>query len=138
MKHGEKKQLLTCKICGSRFSETRNTIFFNSHYDGDTIGRIIRSVAEGNGIRETSRILGLSKDSVNPVVIKAGEYAEQVMSNLLKNLNLTECQMDELWSFINKKTLSESDIEREYEYSNLFYLVAYNMKKDIDWLAFLL
>jgi transposase-like protein len=102
-KQGEVKQLLTCKICGIRFSETRNTIFFNSHYDGDTIGRIIRCVAEGNGIRETARILRLSKDSVNSVVIKAGEYAERVMSNLLKDLNLTECQPDELWSFINKK-----------------------------------
>jgi transposase-like protein len=102
-KQGEKKQMLRCKICGKRFSETHNTIFFNSHYDEKTIQNIISHIAEGIGIRATSRLLGLSKDSVNLVVLKAGEYADEVMSNLLRNLCLVECQMDELWSFINKK-----------------------------------
>jgi transposase-like protein len=101
----EIKHMLKCKICGKRFSETRNTIFFNSHYDSATIGNIIRSTSEGNGIRATARILNLSKDSVNSVVLKAGKHADFVMSDLLRNLNLTECQMDELWSFINKKKL---------------------------------
>jgi hypothetical protein len=45
----------------------------------------------------------LSKDSVNSVVLKAGKHADAIMSNLLHNLHLTECQMDELWNFINKK-----------------------------------
>jgi hypothetical protein len=50
-------------------------------------------------------MLGLNRDSVNEVILKAGKYAEMVMSNLLKNLHLNECQMDELWSFINKKNV---------------------------------
>jgi transposase-like protein len=97
------KQMFKCKICQRRFSETRNTIFFGSHYSDETIHNIIRSVAEGNGVRATARILGLSKDSVNSVVLIAGAYAKTVMNNLLKNLHLQECQMDELWSFVNKK-----------------------------------
>jgi transposase-like protein len=100
---GDVKQVLKCKICQTRFSETRNTIFFGIHYTDDTIYNIIRCVSEGNGVRATARILGLNKDSVNGVILKAGNYAEVVMGNLLKNLHLNECQMDELWSFINKK-----------------------------------
>jgi transposase-like protein len=102
-KKGDVKQLFKCKICGTRFSETRNTIFFNSHYDDKTIHDIICCTAEGNGVRATGRMLRLSKDAVNNVVLKAGAYAETVMSNLLVNLQLNECQMDELWSFVNKK-----------------------------------
>jgi hypothetical protein len=45
----------------------------------------------------------LSKDSVNAVVLKAGQHVDAIMCNLLRNLHLEECQMDELWSFINKK-----------------------------------
>jgi hypothetical protein len=45
----------------------------------------------------------LSKDAVNAVVLKAGQHADEMMCNLLRNLHLTECQMDELWNFINKK-----------------------------------
>jgi transposase-like protein len=103
IKQGETKQMFKCKICGSRFSETRNTIFFNSRYDSATIGNIIRCIAEGNGIRATATILGLSKDAVNAVVLKAGRHADAMMCDLLRNLHLTECQMDVLWRFINKK-----------------------------------
>lgn len=101
--HGVDRQMFKCKICQCRFSETRNTVFFGSRYSEVTIQSIIRSVAEGNGVRATARMLGLNKDSVNKVILAAGQYSETVMDNLLKNLHLQECQMDELWSFISKK-----------------------------------
>ncbi|MDR1348194.1 MAG: hypothetical protein LBJ63_07195 [Prevotellaceae bacterium] len=62
-------------------------------------------MAEENGVRATARMLGLSKDSVNKVILTAGRYSQTVMNSLLKNLHLKECQMDELWSFISKKNL---------------------------------
>jgi transposase-like protein len=99
----EKRQMLKCSVCGYRFSETQSTIFAGSHYSDKTIRSIIVCVSEGNGIRATARILGLSKDGVNNVVLKAGNYAELMLSNLLRSLHLNECQMDELWAFVNKK-----------------------------------
>jgi hypothetical protein len=104
--------MFKCKICESRFSETHNTIFFGSRYSEETIHSIIRSVAEGNGVRATARMLGLNKDSVNRVILMAGEYSETVMNNLLKNLHLKECQMDELWSFISKKNVGHRRISK--------------------------
>jgi transposase-like protein len=101
------RQMFKCKICLHRFSETRNTIFFRSRYSDETIHIIIRSVVEGNGVRATARMLGLSKDSVNSVILTAGSYAEAVMNDLLKNLHLNECQMDELRSFVNKKNVGQ-------------------------------
>ena len=100
---GEKKQMLQCKICGHRFSETQSTIFAGCHYSEDTIRSIIVSVSEGVGIRATARIQGLSKDRVNKIVLKAGNHAQIMLSNLLHSLHLNECQMDELWSFVKKK-----------------------------------
>jgi transposase-like protein len=100
---GVERQMLMCNICKQRFSETRNTIFFGCHYSEYQICSIIRCVAEGNGVRATARLLNLDKNAVGRVTLKAGKYAEIVMRNLLKNLCLNECQMDELWSFVNKK-----------------------------------
>jgi transposase-like protein len=102
---GEKKQMLKCNVCGIRFSETQSTIFAGCHYSDKTINSIIVCTAEGNGIRATSRILGLSKDRVNQIVLLAGTYADMMLSNLLRSLHLNECQMDELWSFVHKKKL---------------------------------
>jgi transposase-like protein len=99
----ERKQMLKCRVCGYRFSETQSTIFAGCHYSEKTIRSIIVSVSEGTGIRATARIQGLSKDRVNKIVLKAGLYAEKMLSNLLRSLHLNECQMDELWSFIKKK-----------------------------------
>jgi transposase-like protein len=95
--------MFKCSVCGYRFSETQSTIFAGSHYSDKTIRNIIVCISEGNGIRATARILGLSKDRVNSIVLKAGNYAELMLSNLLRSLHLNECQMDELWSFVNKK-----------------------------------
>ena len=100
---GETRQLLKCNVCGHIFSETRGTLFAGSHYSDEIIKSIIVCTAEGNGVRATARILGLSKDRVNQIVLKAGTYAEMMFSNLLCSLHLNECQMDELWSFVHKK-----------------------------------
>jgi transposase-like protein len=99
---GEKKQMLKCTICGMRFSETRNSLFAGCHYDGQTIQRIIVSVASGNGVRATARNLGLSKDRVNIVILRALTFADMTLSSLLRSLHLKEDQLDELWLFIRK------------------------------------
>ncbi len=99
------RQYLQCKICKHKFSETRYTAFFGTKYPDETVRKIILCVAEGNGVRNTARILGLSKDAVNRIIKIAGDHCDNVMSNLLQSLSLEQCQMDELWSFISKKKL---------------------------------
>ncbi len=94
--------LLYCKTCKKTFSETRCTAFFGTKYSRKTIHMILRTVAEGNGVRATARILELSKDGVNRIILIAGGHCERVLSNLLTSLTLTEVQLDELWIFIKK------------------------------------
>ena len=87
------------------FVKTKNTVFFYSRYSTDTISKIISCTVEGNGVRSTGRMLNLSKDGVNRIVLKAGDHAQKVLSDLLHSLHLSECQLDELWSFVQKKEL---------------------------------
>ncbi len=97
--------MLSCSTCKARFSETKCTAFFCSRYSSEQIGKILRTTAEGVGVRATARILELDKDAVNRVILKAGEHCALVLDNLLVNLSLTEVQMDELWTFLEKKTI---------------------------------
>lgn len=97
--------LLRCKTCNQRFSENRNTVFMHSNYNKETIQRIILAVAECNSIRGTARLLELDKDGVNRVVLKAGEHCKVILGNLIHDLFLNECQLDELWTFIKKRKL---------------------------------
>ena len=97
--------MLLCRTCKFRFAETRCTAFFGSKYTSEEIGSILRTTAEGVGVRATGRILGLDKDAVNRVILKAGVHCAKVLENLLVQLDLTEVQLDELWTFLEKKTL---------------------------------
>ena len=108
------KELLYCRTCGKRFASTRATAFFGLHLSDDKIVQIIHHAAEGVGVRATSRLLDINKDTVNRVILRAGEHCEIVLSNLLRSLKLKEAQLDELWAFVkkrkllNKKKLAES------------------------------
>jgi transposase-like protein len=108
----DNRLLLYCRTCKKRFSETRCTAFFGTKYPRKTIQNIIRTVAEGNGVRATARILGLSKDGVNHIILVAGEHCEKVLSNLLTSLTLTEVQLDELWTFMKKNKARPRKISR--------------------------
>ena len=99
------KDLLYCRTCGKRFAATRATAFFGLHLSDDKIAQIIHHAAEGVGVRATSRLLGINKDTVNRVILRAGEHCEIVLSNLLRSLKLEEAQLDELWAFVKKRDL---------------------------------
>jgi transposase-like protein len=99
------KDLLYCRTCGKRFASTRATAFFGLHLSDDKIAQIIHHAAEGVGVRATSRLLDINKDTVNRVILRAGEHCEIVLSNLLRYLKLKEAQLDELWAFVKKRNL---------------------------------
>lgn len=116
-KYGKDKNrdLLYCRTCGKRFASTRASAMFGLHLPAETIKQIIHHAAEGVGVRATARLLGLDKDTVNRVILRAGEHCARVLSSLLTSLQLDETQLDELWTFVKKrkvlaakKTLSAS------------------------------
>lgn len=107
------KDLLYCKTCGKRFASTRGTAFFGLHISDEKIEQIIHHAAEGVGVRATARLLGINKDTVNRVILRAGEHCELVLSNLLRSLKLSEAQLDELWAFVKKrKILANMNLNR--------------------------
>jgi hypothetical protein len=99
------KDLLYCRTCGKRFASTRATAFFGLHLSDEKIAQIIHHAAEGVGVRATARLLNINKDTVNRVILRAGDHCEIVLSNLLRSLKLKEAQLDELWAFVKKRNL---------------------------------
>jgi hypothetical protein len=104
-KYGKDKNrdLLYCRTCGKRFAASRASALFGLHLPAETIRQIIHHAAEGVGVRATARLLGMDKDTVNRVILRAGEHCAHVLSGLLTSLQLTEAQLDELWTFVKKR-----------------------------------
>jgi len=99
------RDLLYCRTCGKRFAATRDSALFGLHISAETVRQIIHHAAEGVGVRATARLLDLDKDTVNRVILRAGEHCANVLSGLLASLELTETQLDELWTFVKKKKI---------------------------------
>ncbi len=91
----EKTQLLRCKVCHRTFSARRGTPLFGRKAREETFYDVIACLVEGNGIRATARIKGVDKDTV-------AEWLD-IASRHVVNLHFEEVQLDEFWSFVQKK-----------------------------------
>lgn len=96
--------MIKCTTCCGEFSERKGTVFFGLHAPEELICRTLLCVAEGNGIRGAGRIMGVDKDTVCRWVDRAGQHCEAVNNYLMTELRVDQVQLDELWSFVKKKS----------------------------------
>ena len=103
---------LLCTRCESTFSARRGTADFGVRAEepNDTIA--MRALAEGHALRSTGRIIEVDKDTVCDWLDRAGRHCRAVTTYLFDSLHITECQVDELWSFVRKKEAHLTVAER--------------------------
>ena len=70
-----KRRMLRCRICGARFSERKGTPLFDIRLPEEKVAAILSRLNEGCGVRKTSLLLGLSKDTVTRYALLAGKHA---------------------------------------------------------------
>jgi transposase-like protein len=99
----ETQNLFKCNTCKRTFSERRDTSLFECHLAEEKVYQILKCLSEGNGIRATSRIVGVSKDTVGSIINRMGDHIEDVAATLKTDYHLEECQLDELRRYIFKK-----------------------------------
>jgi IS1 family transposase len=63
----------------------------------------IQLLLEGNSIRSTMRITGLDQNTIIKALVLAGERCEKVMARLIVKVPVKDVQVDEIWSFVQKK-----------------------------------
>lgn len=101
-----------CEACGRVLSASTGTAYAGVRTDLNTYRRGARALAEGVSIRATSRLIEVDKDTVQRWLPLLGQHAAGVMNYFFRNLHLTECQLDELWTFIYKKEAHLTALEQ--------------------------
>jgi len=81
--NNEDIRLLYCLACGKRFSERRGTIFFDSRLPKEKTIEVMEHIAEGVGVRKTSRLTKVNRATVSRLTKRAGEHAEQLHDELV-------------------------------------------------------
>lgn len=69
-------RLLYCTACKARFSEFKGTPLFNTKLPHEKALAILEHLAEGCGVRQTARLVGVNKDTVTRLALLAGEHAQ--------------------------------------------------------------
>jgi len=98
--------------CQAKACPRRDTAFYRTHLPEEAFQTIAKSLAEGVGVATTARIQSVDKKTVLYVLAKAAEHAAKVSRALLKNLVVSECQLDEMWSFVGKKERNLDALEK--------------------------
>src|SRR5262245_13110668 len=84
MRYGaQRRRLLRCRTCKARFSERKGTPLFDSRLPEDRVVSVLAHVAEGVGVRKTSRLVGVTRNTVVRYRVRAGEHARQLHDELV-------------------------------------------------------
>ena len=101
---GGRWRILRCAACKKEFSERKGTPLWGTRMSFDKTAAIASHLKEGCGIRQTGRLVGASKDGVTAVAIRLGLHAKRFHDQQAQGLKVQEAQLDEKWSFVEKKT----------------------------------
>ena len=82
---GKYKQirLLYCRVCKKRFSENKGTVFYRAQLPRDQVIAILQHVQEGNGMRQTGRLVRVKEDTVIRYARLAGRHARKLHQQLV-------------------------------------------------------
>jgi len=88
---------------GQSVSIRYGTAYWDLNADPAIFETAVRALAEGNSLRSTARIVQIDKDTACDWLDRAAQHCRLVMLYLWHNLPVTECELDELWSFVHTK-----------------------------------
>jgi transposase-like protein len=78
-----RRRLLRCRTCTARFSERQGTPLFDSHLPDDKALAVLRHLADGCGIRQTARLVGVDKNTALRLAQQAGTHARRLHDELV-------------------------------------------------------
>jgi len=99
----ERNRFLRCIACKAQFSERRSTPLFNFKLPKEKVVDVVKPLAEGIGVRKTARLTGVGRETVGRILKAVGKHAKEIHDQLVKDLQVREAQMDEMWAFVGKK-----------------------------------
>lgn len=79
-RYGPNKQrrVLACRTCQRRFSERKGTPLFHCKLPEDKAISVLQHLQESCGVRQTSRLVRVNKNTVVRLAVLAGQHAKEL------------------------------------------------------------
>jgi transposase-like protein len=72
------RRVLACRTCQKRFSERKGTALYRCKLTEDKALSVLQHLQESCGVRQTSRLVGVNKNTVVRLAVVAGQQAQDI------------------------------------------------------------
>ena len=103
------RQRYQCKSCKKTFNERKGTLFYNRKTEEKDIVECLALLAEGVRISSISRSKGFKADTILSFLREAAHHAEAVEVILLNEYEISQVQIDGLWTYVGHKKVVMSE-----------------------------
>ena len=107
MQHSSKGRKFVCHTCATTFCDRTNTPLYDLRTDEDTVKLALKMSTRGMSILGIAETLEVQPSTVSTWISRAGEHCERVNEVVLKDIETPKVEMDELWTFVEKKRYLE-------------------------------
>ena len=96
--HSRKEKRYICHECGKTFAESKGTIYYRLHKDGETVRKVITLLAYGCPPKAIEKAFGLHEKTVRLWWQRAGAHCRQVHEHVVggSQMDLQQVQADEI------------------------------------------
>lgn len=108
-----KRRIFHCKTCEQNFAETRDTVFFDLRTPEEKVMLVLKMLLVRVDLSGITFVLGVTEESVLEWLSRAAQHAERINQHLLRELPVTQIQLDEMWNFIKRKHSTQDTAQGE-------------------------
>src|SRR5262245_16513688 len=103
------RRIFRCHTCETPFAETRDTVFFDLRTSEEKVMMALKMLLVRVDLAGIGFVLGVTEETVLAWLRRAAHQAEEINRCLLRDLPVSQVQLDEMWNFIERKHARETD-----------------------------
>jgi len=100
--HSYVERRYSCATCEQTFVFDKGTFFETVRTSRTVLLDVVAMLVERNSLRAISRIKHCAPNTILHWLDLAGQQAAAVSRHFIRQLHLTQAQIDELWTFVKK------------------------------------
>src|SRR6202790_1041078 len=99
----QNRQRYQCFQCRKVFTNARDNTLDGMYLPVKKAEMVLRLLLEGNSVSSVVRLTNVHQKTILKLLVLAGEKCERIMADKIRNVEVRDLEMDEVWSWIGKK-----------------------------------
>src|SRR5438309_11013457 len=97
------RQRYCCRTCKTSFGETQGTPMYGLKTEAAEVAQALLIVMRRGSLRAAEEITGHKYETISVWLKRAASHAAAITQVLTNDLHLSQVEIDEFWSFVQKK-----------------------------------